>query len=553
MTLRKFTGWILYVGYLCAFVLGLSWVVHSIQVRSLREKGQPEFWAEGVPLPVDVWRKLGWFRNSKTNTFAHFELEKAAGTIRIGCFGDSFTAGSEVADGWDYPALLQRRFDEAGYNNVEVINFGSDWYGASQTYVMWDTVGRSYDLDYLLLGPMTFLERRDLTFHHTLDLHPFGLHARHILTGDNELELVSVIGDDFGDRFEAYRRFFPHHRYLRYDRHPPGFLRALVPEGRSVSNVFYYSNQDRRAEASAIYMRLLSRYADSGLPVLLSQHLPDVLNSALLVDRSNLYELHIRRNRAFPFYAPRLHNSPTGNRWVADHFFRALTGSETPIALVELVDVAQLEVPAEVQLPIAQHERAWIAIGEQEIGFFGVTQQDSSDYFADQPGKSMVAFQPVGRPLVDSLFLVLPYELTEDMLRDATLPVELVSRRLGLWRVEVNYSRREFAKPNYLVISPSDVKRFEEFELQGERLFRLAPTGLKDTCGVHCVGRSWVVLSSSDSVALHPDVSQQTRVLDLVLEESGVHHRIPIAFWQRAESPAPRIGLDRPIIGPTPF
>ena len=247
--------------------------------------------------------------------------------------------------------------------------------------------------------------------------------------------------------------------------------------------------------------------------------------------------------------SPKMHNGPTGNQWVAEYYYRALIGRDGPIERVKLADVERLEVPPQVELPIAQQERAWIAVGDQVLGLFGVAPSASKDYFAEHPGKSMIAFRPQGSPLVDSLFLVLPYELTEEMVRDATLPVELVDRGLGLWRVDVANSRRGSTKPRYLGISASDIERFEKFELQGERPFRIARTPVKDRWGVHCVDRSWVVVVSSDSQVLHPDFFRQSRVLDLVLEAKGVRHRIPMAFWQRGEKPAPRIGLDRPIAG----
>ena len=97
VTLRKFSAWLLYAVYLCVFVVGLGWLMHSFQLRALREQNFPQYRIEGLPFRAEVARKLGWFRNPKPNAFPHFQLEKPEGTIRIGCFGDSFTAGTEVA------------------------------------------------------------------------------------------------------------------------------------------------------------------------------------------------------------------------------------------------------------------------------------------------------------------------------------------------------------------------------------------------------------------------------------------------------------------------
>lgn len=80
------------------------------------------------------------------SAFGHFPRRKPAGAVRIGCFGDSFTWGDEVADGNDYPALLAALFSRAGAPHVEVLNFGNTAFGFNQTYVMREDVGRRYEL-----------------------------------------------------------------------------------------------------------------------------------------------------------------------------------------------------------------------------------------------------------------------------------------------------------------------------------------------------------------------------------------------------------------------
>src|ERR1700679_3689953 len=51
------------------------------------------------------------------------------GRIRVGALGDSFTFGSEVIAGYDYPSRLKEVFARMGLENVDVLNFGIQWIG----------------------------------------------------------------------------------------------------------------------------------------------------------------------------------------------------------------------------------------------------------------------------------------------------------------------------------------------------------------------------------------------------------------------------------------
>lgn len=69
------------------------------------------------------------------------------GARRVVCLGDSFTYGSEVADGEDWPTVIDRRAPE-----LEVINLGVGGWALDQAYLRWQDVGRGLEPDAVVLG-----------------------------------------------------------------------------------------------------------------------------------------------------------------------------------------------------------------------------------------------------------------------------------------------------------------------------------------------------------------------------------------------------------------
>src|SRR5262249_37094958 len=152
----------------------------------------------------------------------------------------------------DYPDQLANLLRQAGMK-VEVLNFGNKWYGFGQSFILWDEVGRTYDLDYILLGPATFIPDRDTRFNHTRGASPYYLHSRFVLEGNN-LRRLDVIGDTYRERLDSYYSFFTPWRYIRYDRNVPPFLAAALPAGRDLDNPFYYDRHSEWEEATSIYL-----------------------------------------------------------------------------------------------------------------------------------------------------------------------------------------------------------------------------------------------------------------------------------------------------------
>ncbi len=266
---RKVFSWLFYAVFLIGVLVVIDYCFYLVYYRTI----------------VTARRDILPFctRNTRIGTnrlvehasdFRNFPLRKKPGVIRIGCFGDSFTFGYEVGYDYDYPTLLGEILKKSGYTGVEVINFAMTHTGFSQLHCIWQDTARRYDLDYILIMPSTFWERRDTSFAHAFwdnytDIGTFGedytyylnyYHARYILK-DRRLCLLEPVGTSQKERFDAYFRFIPHWRYLRYDINPPAFLNAplhyFAPTRTMARNPFYYYHGTLDQEMRELYLALL--------------------------------------------------------------------------------------------------------------------------------------------------------------------------------------------------------------------------------------------------------------------------------------------------------
>jgi hypothetical protein len=313
----------LFVGWVAVVVIAVLYLFHFRWRRTLvaRTVWLPEL-ARDTGLPLPLLNSLGAFRPGPDRRDLRSEPLARPGFVRVGAFGDSFTFGAEVDGGLDFPSLLQAKLRRAGYTNVEVINFGSPWYGFAQTYRLWDQLGEEYGLDFVLLGPSCFQSSRDLTFHHSGAVAPDYLHGRYVLAGE-DVAFLDVIGPP-DDRVNEYYRFFPHWRYLRYDRNTPAFLAGLVPSGKELANPFYYSRLSPAQESLELYRRLLRKMVAGSEQVILIHRREEIVDVARALGDSlasaplSLSGVAVSRRQG--------HYSALGNDAVAEAFFEALTG-----------------------------------------------------------------------------------------------------------------------------------------------------------------------------------------------------------------------------------
>jgi hypothetical protein len=533
----------------------LFWYPHY---KSLQETNKPradDVW-EPELLPAATIRKLGSVYNVQESWFGNFPKDKRPGVIRIGAFGDSFTHGDEVDRKSDFPAQLAMLMKEAGAADVEVLNFGNSWYGFGQTYMMWEEVGRAYNLDYILLGPMSFFADRDTRFNHTGGLNPYYLHSRFVLDGDG-IRRVDVQGETHSERFGRYHGFIPRWDYLRYDRNDPPFLAALLPNGRTLENPFYYRSETERAEATEIYRRLLQKMKMSRVPTILGIYFwfNDVWQATSRLGDEQFCITEFDRPTRFPYLAPGSHNSPSGNLFLAHQYLSALLGRPIEAPLMTTSDLDQVELVSSGESELSSYDAARIVIGSVEAGRFvalGGADGGSEDFLKAGGFNALLAVKAPAHSMLDGLIVALPtmdpsapitfrfrstsgeYVLPvtgrriSNQLRSVDLPgigsadePDVVDQKqlAGLFQRALPAGNLEVLVGNEVVLEGSNAN-------EGDNI-RLGPTK---------GGRAYIVRGSPNGI---PDANEVggSGTVDLELVRGPNVTRIPLARWVVAARP----------------
>lgn len=331
---------------------------------------------------------LGWAHtesNHPRSSYLNFSKAKPEGVVRIGIFGGSFVYGQEAAYGFDYPSLLQDKFSQSGLKNIQVINFGVIAYGMHQSYLLWEYLGRDYDLDYVVLNPFAFHQSRDTSF--VFQYNSYGpIHARYILSG-NKLKLLSTIGNPRSEASRIYNSLFPTWQYVRYDSKPPMFLRLMLPLGRQLHvNPFYYKVLTAKAEIYETYSILIDKLAKNIKTIVTCQG-ESICRVAERLTSDKLFVLQSQiprfiNNLPDLYRAPLNHWSALGNEAVAAELFSLLTGQAGPqLKAIDLTDASHKTKPLSTQ-PYLLHEYRKIAvqIGEQEVASFVAQRKEDPSW-----------------------------------------------------------------------------------------------------------------------------------------------------------------------------
>lgn len=416
----------LYAAYLVAFVVAadyfLFWRPFVAELAHTNPPVTEDLPAVGAATP-ELHRLVGNILVDRASSFDEFPAAKPPGVVRVCAFGDSFTYGDEVHRAHDYPSLLQGRFLDDGFENVEVVNFGSSWMGFHQAFLMWERLGVGYGCDAALLGPGTFFAERDTRFNHTQLAYPYYLHARYVLRGD-ELELVEVPGATYRERFDAYLGFAPKLRFLRYDRGEPAFVKALLPRGRSLANPFYYRGDTAEEEAAAIAHLLLARMQGEVHSIVLTSSDPSVVTHAVAGAGPGLAVADSLELFDFPYRAIHGHYSAAGNELVAAQYYAQLVGEPGRLAVVHRswTDGDLLARAARIPLagprrPLHTFTRIALEQGGREIGVLSATGNgraepgDGARHRFDGGVSSLLALVPPGSSLVDAAWVGLDFDL----------------------------------------------------------------------------------------------------------------------------------------------
>ncbi len=389
-------------------------------------------------------RRVGWAPRTerRTSSFGRFAETPPPGTLRVGCYGDSFTFGAEVADGSDYPALLAAELARRGRTSTEVLNFGVPGYGMHQTAMLHEATASRWHVDRTILLGMWFWPERDGGF--VSMWAPAGTpRARYIVDGDR-IRLVDAVGDTDAERFAAYHRFLTPLRYLRFDRHPPAFVRGLLPAGRTIPNPFYYRSDGLESEAREIYPRLLRQMA--------TERPLDVVHSGGVFQSLGTPGARIRFTAVtlpatFPYLAPRGHLSPWGNRWLASRIADALLGDAPSPPPLILTAPAGHPPGAEDPLPVGSLTDLRVLLGELPAGGFASREPGDRPRRIDHLSRMthwLVALSTdAAMPLPDAVFVPIdgahlpPASLRHDGRRDELPGPVAIGQTVALARLDL--------------------------------------------------------------------------------------------------------------------
>jgi hypothetical protein len=358
----------------------------------------------------------------KKSSFVHFSQSKEQNIIRVCAFGDSFTYGTEVDQTHDFPSLLQQLFHKNDIENIEVINFGHGGHGFHQAYIMWDSVGRRFDCDYILLGPSCFQANRDTRFNHASLRNPYYVHSRYIIDG-NDVKLVDAIGDNYQELFENYFKFTPRWKYLRYDRNPPSILQALIPKGRTLKNIFYYYDGPENQEAFETYEILLRKLSESDAQVVLGHKKQEIVDIGKRIKKNNFASVKFNNKirSKFPYIAPKGHNSAWGNQLVAESFYAQIVDQEeNKLTILKTSDIEREGKALGIRhkRPLSSYDRIDVIFEEIPVGFFvtasGIYKErgeGSPTDLKDSETVSFLAFKNATTSLLDAAFVPLDFTL----------------------------------------------------------------------------------------------------------------------------------------------
>ena len=147
-----------------------------------------------------------------------YALEPAADTLRIAVFGDSFTAGDDVADEQTWAWLLERELNERGIA-AEVLNFGVGGYGMGQAFLRWRELGRQFAPDIVIFGLQPENLQRNVNVFRQL-LHNSGpaFSKPRFALIDGELQLLNMPTIPPEQLLDVFANF-SHHPLARYEYH----------------------------------------------------------------------------------------------------------------------------------------------------------------------------------------------------------------------------------------------------------------------------------------------------------------------------------------------
>jgi len=538
---------------------------------------------------------LGWTKSANkpkhiysvrnTTTSYHDIPEKnKSGKIRIGLFGCSFVEGSEVDPGLDFPTLLQKKLKENGLTNIEVINFGVGSYGMHQSYLLFEFIGKKYDLDYIVLLPITVYIERDATFKFDNTYYP--LHARLILK-NNDIELLEPEGASRLDAARIYHSILQPLKYIRYDFRMPNFLKMFTPiKWRERRNPFYYYSGKPKNEILKTYELIIHRIAELKKPVAIISVTDEILLLPKKIQRKNVsshkdhyYDLIDPMRADSIYFAPGGHLSGTGNQVRADIIYSIITGVNSKIPMISITSHTQTDPSAiptiNEKLGLHEYDSVALSFGSANFSTF-VTIDDGangSNQFSPvnikTDGIRSLIFTPHVNPNILYLFQKSPIESDNQEIllsyqeggRHINLPIggiKKISPAIGM--MYFNRHNNSTLKPNYIikhftnnelvlhvnfkaakprlifgntsvVVASSSQQKSESTEYPMEMVFKIGPSKTNQ------IG----TLRSHKNEFFNPHTQKRRKgSIDIALKHNHKNTYIPLGKWEIIDKEIPK-------------
>lgn len=212
-----------------------------------------------------AYNELGWVdREFHNSDYYNFSQKKPKGIIRIGVFGGSFAAGSEVEPNQDLASHLNKLLNQES-NKYEVLNFGVGAYGLSQSFRLWKELHDKYELDNSIFYIPSWHLFRDASFVFNYLNDPNNLispvHLVYRRDGES-LKKVELPHESRIKNIENYYSFFPSYNFLKYDYFLPPFLQLKpVISSRLREPLKYLFADDFKTELLKVYSLIFREVA----------------------------------------------------------------------------------------------------------------------------------------------------------------------------------------------------------------------------------------------------------------------------------------------------
>lgn len=228
-----------------------------------------------------------------------------------------------------YPYQLQEIFKNTLHDKkVEILNFGVSGHGFQEQFFLWEQFAKSYQLDYILIGPRGLHSSRDVTFRKNWTSYGLKPPRERFILSKNKLKLIQINGTSLKERHKKYYSLIPSWSALRYDRRPFQIWEKLFPTLRNkISNPLYYQKISENRESSQINKILLRKIkALSDKKIFFFTDYKSIFNS--YKSDKDLYNLNFVKFKRCNFYKVFYHESSLGNEITAKIYFNALIGKK---------------------------------------------------------------------------------------------------------------------------------------------------------------------------------------------------------------------------------